>query len=210
MDPPDIPADRLDGWRRVAETTDRPFAAGPVSVTASTARYERADAPAPRPFCFASRLRIRPETAPNAALTRLVERRAREGFRDRLADRDIEGIERRGDREIPIDDSAASRATLWTFRGECRVDGTAGEGDTGEGETGGAGGENGAASGAVPVEALLAAWATDEYLLAGGAYPLGAGAYRDGRSAEDARRELLNIVRGVRSPARGARREVDE
>jgi len=189
MDPPVVPADRLEGWRRVAETTDRPFAAGPVSVTASTVRYERADAPAPRPFCFASRLRIRPESAPNAALTRLVERQSRSGFRDRLAERGIEAVERRGDREMAVDDPSASRARLWTLRGDCRI-GAADRAD-GDAEPGGA----------VPVEALLAVWATDQYLLAGGAYPLGADAYPDGRSAADARRELLGIVRGVRPPA---------
>src|SRR6056297_2962671 len=151
MDPPVVPADRLDGWRRVAETTDRPFAAGPVSVTAGTVRYERADAPAPRPFCFASRLRIRPETAPNAALTRLVERQSRSGFRDRLAERGIEAVERRGDREMAVDDAAASRAKLWTLRGDCRTDGAR--------RTDG----DGAAADAVPVEALLAVWATDQY-----------------------------------------------
>lgn len=193
MDPPVVPPDRLDGWRRVAETTDRPFAAGPVSVTASTVRYERTNDPPPRPFCFASRLRIRPETTPNAALTRLVERRAREGFRDRLADRGVEAVERRGERGIAIDDPTTSRATLWTFRGDCRIGGDAGgDGD----DTGGPGDSS-------PVEALLAVWATDEYLLAGGAYPLGSDAYPDGRSPEDARRELLGIVRGVRSPAGG-------
>ncbi|WP_144799315.1 hypothetical protein [Halorubrum depositum] len=195
MDPPVVPTDRLDGWRRVAETTDRPFAAGPISVTASTVRYERTDDPPPRPFCFASRLRIRPETTPNAALTRLVERRAREGFRDRLAERDVEAVERRGEREIAVDDPAASRATLWTFRGDCRV-------GTDEGVVDADGEESGARD-TVPVEALFAVWATDEYLLAGGAYPLGSDAYPDGRSPEDARRELLGIVRGVRSPAGG-------
>jgi len=184
MDPPVVPPDRLDGWRRVDETTDRPFAAGPVSVTASTVRYERATDPPPRPFCFASRLRIRPETAPNPALTRLVERRAREGFRDRLAARDIEAVERRGDREMAVDDPAAERATVWTFRGDCR---TGEDGNGGDRE--------------VPIEALLAVWAADEYLLAGGAYPLGADAYPAGRGPEDARRELLGIVRGVRPPA---------
>ncbi|WP_280586954.1 hypothetical protein [Halorubrum sp. Boch-26] len=204
MDPPAVPADRLDGWRRVAETTDRPFAAGPVSVTAGTVRYERSDAPAPRPFCFASRLQIRPETAPNAALTRLVERRAREGFRDRLAERDIAAVERRGDRGIAIDDPAASRATLWTFRGDCRVDEAGGDGAVGPD------GEGNAAGDAVPIEALLAVWATDEYLLAGGAYPLSADAYPNGRSADDARRELLGIVRGVRSPAREGEGTDDE
>jgi len=198
MDPPVVPADRLGGWRRVDEATDRPFAAGPVSVTASTVRYERVESPAPRPFCFASRLRIRPETTPNAALTRLVERRAREGFRDRLAERDVEAVERRGDREIAIDDPTASRATLWTFRGDCRIGEVGGDDGADDAEGAGSGAGN-----AVPVEALLAVWATDEYLLAGGAYPLDADAYPDGRDPADARRELLGIVRGVRSPSGG-------
>ncbi|MDZ5812052.1 hypothetical protein U4E84_11935 [Halorubrum sp. AD140] len=196
MDPPVVSADRLDGWRRVDQATDRAFVAGPVSVTASTVVYERAETPVPRPFCFASRLQIRPDTAPNAALTRLVERRARAGFRDRLAERGIETVERRGDREIAIDDPAASRASLWTFRGGCRIDADLSASDGARGADGGDG-----ADGPVPVEALLAVWTTDEYLLAGGAYPLGDEAYPGGRTPDDARRELLGIVRGVRSPS---------
>jgi len=173
MEPPAVPTERLDGWRRVAETTDRPFAAGPVSVAASTVRYERTAATPPRPFFFASRLRIRPPTSPNAALTRLVERRARSGFRDRLAERDIRAVEHRGDREISVDDPSASRATLSTFRGACRpADGTD----------------------EVPVEALLAVWDAGEYLLGGGAYPLSGGA----TAADAARRELLRLIREVR------------
>lgn len=176
MESPVVPRDRLDDWRRVAETTDKPFAAGPVSVTAGTVRYERTAAPPPRPFFFASRLRIRPETAPNAALTRLVERRARSGFRDRLAERHIESVEHRGDREISVSDPNASRATLSTYRGACRsTDGTD----------------------PVPVEALLAVWEAGEYLLAGGAYPLSAGPV----DADAARRELLALIRGVRPTA---------
>ncbi len=173
MDPPVVPRERLDDWRRVAETTERPFAAGPVSVTAGTVRYERTTAPPPRPFFFASRLRIRPQTAPNAALTRLVEGRARSGFRDRLAERHVEAVEHRGDREISVSDPNASRATLSTYRGACRpTDGTD----------------------PIPVEALLAVWDAGEYLLAGGAYPLSAGA----AEADAARRELLGLIRGVR------------
>ncbi|WP_050034125.1 hypothetical protein [Halorubrum halophilum] len=179
MDPPVVPSERLAGWRRVDETTERAFAAGPVSVDASTVRYERDAAAPPRPFCFASRLRIRPTTAPNPALTALVERRARSGFGDRLAERDIEEIEHCGDRQIAVDDSNASRATLSTFRGVARVD---------------------AEKRRVPVEALLAVWAAGEYLLGGGAYPLGEEAYPPGESPADARRELLGIVRGIESP----------
>ncbi|WP_144920320.1 hypothetical protein [Halorubrum salsamenti] len=180
MDPPVVPRERLDGWRRVDETTERAFAAGFVSVDASTVRYERDGTEPPRPFCFASCLRIRPATAPNPALTALVERQARSGFRDRLADRDIEEVEHRGDREIAVDDPSASRATLSTFRGVARV---------------GAGGRR------VPVEALLAVWAADKYLLGGGAYPLDGASYPSGGSPSDARRDLLGIVRGIESPA---------
>lgn len=175
MEPPVVPTDRLDGWRRVAETTDRPFTAGPISVTAGTVRYERTTAAPSPPFFFASRLRIRPETAPNPALRRLVERQARSGFRDRLAERNIRAIEHRGDREISIDDPNASRATVSTFRGACRpVDGT----DEG------------------PVEAMLAVWDAGEYLLAGGAYSL----VDSATAADTARRELLGLIRGVRPP----------
>lgn len=175
MDPPVVPRDRLDAWQRVAETTDRPFALGPVSVDASTVRYERTTTAPPRPFFFASRLRITPRTAPNAALTRLVERQAAAGFRDRLADHGIGSVDHREDRSIAIDDPAASRATLSTFRGRCRIDADAAD------------------DGTVPVEALLAVWDAGEYLLGGGAYPLSE------ESAAD-RRELLRLIRGVRSP----------
>ena len=169
MEPPVVPRDRLDGWTLTAETTERPFEAGPVSVTAGTTRYER-EMPPPRPFFFASRLRVSPETPPNPALTRLVESRAREGFRDRLAERDISDLVRRDERRIDVDDPDASRATLTVFHGRCAVDGDG-----------------------VPVEALLAVWAAGEYLLAGGAYPID-----DAREAT--RQEVLALVRGVRPP----------
>jgi len=182
MDPPVVPRERLDGWERVDETTERAFAAGPVAVDASTVLYERAAPEPPRPFCFASRLRIRPATAPNATLTALVERRARSGFRDRLAERDIEGVEHRGDRRIAVDDPSASRARLSTFRGATRTD---------------------LKDRRVPVEALLAVWAAGEYLLGGGAYPLDEASYPPGDGPEGARRELLGIVRGIESPDGG-------
>lgn len=169
MEPPAVPRDRLDGWTLVAETTERPFEAGPVSVTAGTTRYER-ETPPPRPFFFASRLRIDPDAGPSPALTRLVESRAEDGFRDRLADRNITGLEHRDDRSLDVDDPGASRATLSVFHGRCAVDGER-----------------------VPVEALLAVWESGEYLLAGGAYPIGDG-------FEATRRTVLALVRGVRSP----------
>ena len=173
MDPPVVPADRFEGWRRVERTTERPFAAGPVSVTAETVRYERTDLDDPRPFCFASRLRIRPGGDPNPALTRLVENRAKAGFRERLADRDIEDVTLQEERTLAVDDPSASEATLVTFRGRCSAE----------------------AGGSVPVEALLAVWVADEYLLAGGAYRIDG---QGGVDADAARRELLGLVRGVR------------
>ena len=181
MDPPVVPADRLDDWHRVEHATERPFAAGPVSVAATTVRYERPAEQPPAPFFFASRLAIRPETSPNRALTRLVERRARAGFRDRLADRDIEGVESHGERRIGIKDPAASRATLVTYRGQAVIEPV----EDAPSETGTS------TPGRVPVEALLAVWTADDYLLAGGGYPLDDG-------AEEARRTLLRLVRRVR------------
>ncbi|MGM0446992.1 MAG: hypothetical protein ACQERM_01910 [Methanobacteriota archaeon] len=169
MEPPAVPRDRLDGWTLVAVATERPFEAGPVSVTAGTARYER-ETPPPRPFFFASRLRVSPDTGPNPALTRLVESRAREGFHDRLAERDISDLVRRDERPLAVDDPDASRATFTVFHGRCAVDGDR-----------------------IPVEALLAVWAAGEYLLAGGAYPTGDG-------FEATRQEVLALVRGVRPP----------
>lgn len=174
MNPPGVTTDRLDGWRRVEETTERPFSAGPVSVTAGTIRYERATGDPLQPFFFASRLRIRPPTVPNPTLTRLVERQARSGFKNRLAERNIEAVDHANTREIAVDDPRASRATLSVFRGECRIEG-------------------GRVTTTVPVEALLAVWEAGEYLLAGGAYPLTDDPGRD-------RRELLGLIRGTRPP----------
>ncbi len=166
--PPAVPEERLDGWRRVSEATERPFSAGPVSVTAGTVRYEPTDDPEPRPFLFASRLRIRPDAGPNAALTRIVERGTRDGFRDRLAANDIEDVELRESRGIPIDHPPETVATAWTFRGRCVVDDES-----------------------VPVEAMVAVWEAGQYLLAGGAHPLIG-------DVNDARRTLRGFVRGVR------------
>ena len=180
MDPPVVPADRLGDWHRVEHATEQPFAAGPVSVTATTVRFERPAEQPPAPFFFASRLAIRPKTSPNRALTRLVERRARSGFRDRLADRSIDAVESHGERQISIDDPAASRATLVTYRGQAVL----GPVEDAPNET---------VAGTprhVPVEALLAVWTADDYLLAGGGYPLGDG-------ADEARRTLLGLVRRV-------------
>jgi len=166
MNPPVVPADRLDGWERVETTTERPFAAGPVSVTASTARYERATRPDPRPFFFASRLQIRPSGSASRALTRLVTQRAQSGFCERLADRGITDVDRRQKRSLSVDDPEATRATLITYRGQASL------------------------AQPVAVEAILAVWRADAYLLAGGGYPLDT-------APEAARRELLGLVRGV-------------
>lgn len=174
MDPPAVPRELLDGWRRVDETMERPFAAGPITVRACTVRYEQ-PAAQPSPFFFASRLRIRPKTPPNGPLTRLVERQAKNGFRDRLADRDITAVTHREDRPFQIDDPVASRATLSTFHG------TTAEA-TSPAEAAG-----------TPIESLLAVWHTDDYLLAGGGYPLGP-------AATTSRRSLRRLIRGVSDP----------
>lgn len=209
MNPPVVPDDALDGWAVVAETTETPFSVGPVSVVSHTRRYEPADTPTPRPFFFTSRLAITPRTRPNAALTHLVERGAREGFRSTLTERGIDDVSQ-GDRQtLRIDDPEASQATLTTFQGSHRPDGGT-AGDTGDaGDAGVAGdAEDGEDTGdaqeaarterqPIPVLALLATWktaATDEYLVAGGAVPAGEDDNPNAR-----RRELLRLIRSVRA-----------
>jgi len=153
MDPPPAPAALADGWRRVDAERETLFRAGFVTVTADTATYEpdgdRDPAPDPEPdapgrFFFVSRLRLTPRTAPNPALTGLVERRARAEFRDRLGDRGFGAVERAGRRRLAAGDR---EARVTRYRATCRV-----------------GGRD------LPVEAYLAVRPGDDYLLSGGAY----------------------------------------
>jgi len=133
---------------------------------------------APRPFCFASRLRIRPATAPNPALTALVERRARSGFRDRLAERDIEDIEHRGDREIAVDDPKSSRASSRrSAASQASAPGTD-----------------------VYRSRRYSRSGRPASIYSAGRVPLDEASYPPGESPSDARRELLGIVRGMESP----------
>jgi hypothetical protein len=154
--PPALPADRLAGWRQVADTTERPFEAGPVAVTARTLVYEdarlgetvrdRTGVDGPWRFFFASRLAIRPATSPSAALRRLVVEGARRGFVERLRDRGFEAPSEAERRTIRVGDADAS---LTGYDAACRFGPLR-----------------------LSVAGWLAVWSTDgRYLVAGGAYP---------------------------------------
>jgi hypothetical protein len=200
-EPPTLPDDRLDGWRRVERTTDRPFSVGPVSVTATTVVYD--DDRLARTvraatgldgqwrFFFASRLTISPSTPPSTALRRLVTDRARRGFRDRLRDRGFESPEERERRTIQID---GTDAEVTAYDATCRL---------------------------ADVRLSVVGWLTvrpddSAFLLAGGAYPTAVVA-SDGDGRDDAtpaketvaelgehvtpdefREELFSLIRAIR------------
>lgn len=147
MNPPPAPAALADGWRRVEADRETLFQAGFVTVTADTATYEPAGNAVPAAhshFFFVSRLRLTPRTAPNPALTGLIERRARAEFKDRLGDRGFRTVERVGRRRLA---AGAQEARVTRYRATCRVEGQD-----------------------LPVEAYLAVRPGDDYLLSGGAY----------------------------------------
>jgi hypothetical protein len=202
---PTLPDDRLAGWRRAEQTTDRPFEVGPVSVTATTVVYEderlgqtlreTTGIDGQWRFFFASRLAISPTTPPSGALQRLVTDRARRGFRDRLRDRGFESPEERERRTIRID---GSDAEVTAYDATCRL-----------GEL------------RLSVVGWLAVWSDDadsnsDFLLAGGAYPTavvasGASATDEASPTDDPtgeltrhltpdefREELFSLIRATR------------
>lgn len=107
VNPPGVPTDRLaaDGWRETERAVETPFDARVVSVEAHTVVYDDSDlrervheatgVDRQWRFFLAARLELSPETAPSEPLTRLVTKRARAGFRDRLDDRGFRQLRER-------------------------------------------------------------------------------------------------------------------
>ena len=162
--PPAIPDDRLEGWRRVDSSVETPFDAKVVTVRAHTLVFEDADrgpvltertgVDTAWRFFFATRIQIRPNTRPSAALSRVVRNGAADGFEERLADRGFESIRKRDSRSVGIRDEDENRAadgdgTLVTYGARCVVD-----------------------SIRIPLEGILVVWTRDgQYYVGGGAYP---------------------------------------
>lgn len=117
VDRPAVPADLLAGWRETEATVTRPFDARVVTVDAHTVVYddddlrdrlaETADVSGRWRFFVAARLSLSPQVGSSRALTRLVADRAHDGFADRLAERGLEQVRRRGTRQETVADTDA-------------------------------------------------------------------------------------------------------
>jgi hypothetical protein len=188
--PPSVPDDLLTDWRRASETTETPFAAPGLTVTAHISLYEddrlrervreRTGVDRSWRFFLATRLELAPQPPVTAALRGLVASRASRGFADRLEDRGFEAVERTERRRLAVGDDDAR---LFGYDARCRVDGVT-----------------------LSVDGWLAVWAPDRtFRLAGGAYPI-AVVDGDGETTDALadcldpaafRSELFALVRGV-------------
>jgi hypothetical protein len=193
--PPSVPDERLTDWRHVGDTTETPFAAGGVTVTARIRLYEddrlreavrkRTGRDRGWRFFLASRLELDPTPPVTGALRGLVASRASRGFADRLVDRGFTNVDRAERRSLRVGDTDAR---LFRYDARCPVDGVT-----------------------LAVDGWLAVWAPDRaFRLGGGAYPT-AVVDADASVAEDVvgavenrldpdafRAELFELIRGTR------------
>ncbi|WP_253738872.1 hypothetical protein [Halohasta salina] len=162
--PPPVDDSRLADWRQTDRTIEAPFSTPIVSVETHTVVYEErtqrerireaTGLDHPWRFFFSSRVRLDPPQPPNPMLSSLLRSRVFSAFVDRLADRGLTDITDQERGRLRIAGSAGVRKR---YRARLRVDPAAETGDPL----------------VVPVEALVAVWADDDYLVAGGAYPAG-------------------------------------
>lgn len=190
VDPPSVPEERLVDWRVAGDTTETPFAAPGLTVTARIRLYEddrlrktvreRTGVDRSWRFFLATRLELTPSPPMTGALRGLVASRASRGFADRLEDRGFEAVERPERRRLAVGDDDAR---LFGYDARCRVDGIT-----------------------LSVDGWLAVWAPDRaFRLAGGAYPIavvdGEGATADALAdcldPSAFRSELFALIRGV-------------
>jgi len=190
VDPPSVPEDRIADWRCVGDTTETPFAAPGLTVTARIRLYEddrlraavreRTGIDRSWRFFLATRLELTPSPPVTGALRGLVASRASRGFADRLGDRGFDAVERTERRTLRVGDDDAR---LFGYDARCRVDGLT-----------------------LAVDGWLAIWAPDRaFRLAGGAYPTAivggegdaADALADCLDPSAFRSELFELIRGV-------------
>jgi len=154
--PPAVPGERLTDWRRVSDTSETPFDAGGLTVTARILVYEddhlreavREQTALDRSWRFflAARLELAPSPPVTGALRGLVASRASHGFATRLADRGFVDVDRAERRSLRVGDA---EARLFRYDTRCRIDGVT-----------------------LDVDGWLAVWIPDgAFRLAGGAYP---------------------------------------
>jgi len=130
--PPSVPHDLLADWRATDDTTETPFSAAGVTVTARLRLYEddrlrarvRDYASVDRSWRFflAARLELAPRPPVTRALRDLVASRASRGFADRLEGRGFEAVDRTERSSLR---TADHEARLFGYDARCRVDGIA-------------------------------------------------------------------------------------
>ncbi|WP_338738877.1 hypothetical protein [Haloplanus salilacus] len=189
--PPAVPDERLSNWRRVDDTTETPFDAAGVTVSARVVLFEdddlrtvvrdRAGVDRIWRFFLAARLSVSPVPPVPGTLRGLVATRAGRDFADRLDARGFTAVDRVERRSLRIGDDDA---TLFRYDARCHVEGVT-----------------------LSVDGWLATWVPDrDVRLAGGAYPTGvvdatepdaAAALRDALDPTAFRSELFELIRGT-------------
>jgi hypothetical protein len=134
---PEVPVDEDDGWELVEESVDTVFSMPAMTVLGATRQYDdRRTREAVRAatdgeidhqwrFLSATRLgfspRLPPGTMPSALLP-TIRRQARNSFTDRLSERDVSEIGRRGRQRMRV--ASGSRAYLTRYGGTTVVAGS--------------------------------------------------------------------------------------
>jgi hypothetical protein len=189
--PPSVPEKRLSDWRRVDDSTETPFDAPGVTVSARILLFEddalratirdRAGVDRTWRFFLAARLSVSPTPPVPGTLRGLVATRAGRDFADRLDARGFTDVDRAERRSLRVGDDDA---TLFRYDARCQVEGVT-----------------------LSVDGWLAAWVPDQDVrIGGGAYPTGvvdaadpdaAAALRDALDPTAFRSELFELLRGT-------------
>lgn len=186
---PSVPDERLSGWRQVDDSTETPFDAPGVTVSARlllfaddtlrTAIQDRAGVDRTWRFFLAARLSVSPTPPVPGTLRGLVATRAGHDFADRLDARGFTDVDRAERRSFRVGDDDA---TLFRYDALCQVEGVT-----------------------LSIDGWLATWVPDrDVRLAGGAYPTAivdaadpdaAAALRDTLDPAAFRSELFELLR---------------
>jgi hypothetical protein len=187
--PPSVPDERLSDWRQIDDSTETPFDAPGVTVSARlrlfaddtlrTAIQDRAGVDRMWRFFLAARLSVSPTPPVPGTLRGLVATRAGHDFADRLDARGFTDVDRAERRSFRVGDDDA---TLFRYDALCQIEGVT-----------------------LSIDGWLATWVPDrDVRLAGGAYPTAivdaadpdaAAALRDTLDPAAFRSELFDLLR---------------
>jgi|AntDeeMetagen285_2_1112576.scaffolds.fasta_scaffold00591_6 hypothetical protein len=205
---PSVPESRLTDWRQTDRTVDSPFSTPMLSVYIHTRVYEestqrqtiadRTGVDRPWRFFFISRVRLDPPHPPNPMLSSLLRQRVASAFVDRLDARGLADITKQTRSSISIGGVDGS-LRRYHARLQLSADDLATELSVNNTDR-----DSDPDPLSLPIEALLAVWADDDYYVAGGAYPAGPSesapdelmaALEAEIDPADSRRELLALIK---------------